>query len=181
MQVYEPLSYFIPLLNFRALSLITLATVLFISATRIQKTGFSLPQYRLVDGMRVLGVATIFLFLTIDTNDIFEKKLQDVAAINPANRNEMEELYRNMKQLSISAIWLLYSMILMVIGIYRSNFNIRIASIVIFGITIAKVFFYDLSYLDTLHRIFSFIGLGVILLLVSYLYRRFKDLILKKE
>ncbi|MBK6836975.1 MAG: DUF2339 domain-containing protein [Bacteroidetes bacterium] len=68
-------------------------------------------------------------------------------------------------------------MLLMVIGIYRQRLNIRLVSIILFGLTIAKVFFYDLSYLDTIHRIVSFIGLGVILILVSFLYQKYKHII----
>jgi uncharacterized membrane protein len=48
----------------------------------------------------------------------------------------------------------------------------------LFGIAILKIFLYDLSFLERLYRIFSFVGLGVILLLVSYLYQRYKEIIL---
>jgi uncharacterized membrane protein len=48
---------------------------------------------------------------------------------------------------------------------------------VLFGITILKIFVYDLSFLETTYRIGSFIGLGLILLAVSYVYQRYKALI----
>ena len=48
----------------------------------------------------------------------------------------------------------------------------------LFGFSILKIFIYDLSFLDTLYRIFSFLGLGVILLAVSYLYQRYRAIIL---
>lgn len=54
---------------------------------------------------------------------------------------------------------------------------LRIAAIVLFGVAILKIFIYDLSFLDTVYRIVSFIGLGVILLSVSYLYQRYRGLI----
>jgi uncharacterized membrane protein len=41
-------------------------------------------------------------------------------------------------------------------------------------VCIAKLFFYDLRNLETMYRILSFLGLGVILLLVSWTYTRFK-------
>jgi uncharacterized membrane protein len=41
-------------------------------------------------------------------------------------------------------------------------------------LSIAKVFIFDLSFLQELHRIISFLGLGIILLLVSLLYTRFE-------
>jgi uncharacterized membrane protein len=54
-------------------------------------------------------------------------------------------------------------------------------AIALFGVAILKIFIYDLSFLETLYRIFSFIGLGLILLVVSYLYQRYKDVIMIVE
>jgi uncharacterized membrane protein len=49
----------------------------------------------------------------------------------------------------------------------------------LFGMTIVKVFFVDLSELERGYRVVSFIGLGAILLAVSFLYQRYKDQINK--
>ena len=38
--------------------------------------------------------------------------------------------------------------------------------------TIFKVFFYDMSELQRVYRIVSFIGLGVLLLAISFAYQR---------
>lgn len=124
-----------------------------------------------------MRVTLIFIFITAETFDVFEKRIFNSGESGNAGSAVVKNLH-NLQQLCISGAWLFYSMLLIVIGIYRSRFNIRVVSIVVFGFTIAKVFFYDLSYLDTLHRIFSVIALGVILLLVSYLYQKFKHLIL---
>ena len=55
--------------------------------------------------------------------------------------------------------------------------RLRIISIILFGVTILKIFIYDLSFLETLYRIFSFVGLGLILLATSYLYQRYRSVI----
>ena len=44
---------------------------------------------------------------------------------------------------------------------------------------IAKVFFYDLRNLETFYRILSFIGLGLILLAVSWVHTRFQEQVRK--
>ena len=49
---------------------------------------------------------------------------------------------------------------------------LRWQGLVLFGITTLKVFFSDLSYLSGLYRIASSIALGVVLLIVSFLYQR---------
>jgi uncharacterized membrane protein len=69
----------------------------------------------------------------------------------------------------------------MVLGIWKRARILRVVAMVLFGITILKIFIYDLSFLETLYRIFSFIGLGVILLAVSYLYQRYKSIILDEH
>ncbi len=67
----------------------------------------------------------------------------------------------------------------MPLGIWKRARVVRIEAIVLFGVSILKIFIYDLSFLDTLYRTFSFVGLGVILLAVSYLYQRYGGIILR--
>src|SRR5262249_60872875 len=43
---------------------------------------------------------------------------------------------------------------------------------ILFGLTVGKVFLYDLGFLDRGYRIFSFFVLGAVLLAVSFLYQR---------
>jgi len=81
-----------------------------------------------------------------------------------------------MKQLSLSGVWLLSSILIMLAGLWRRVRNLRLVATALFGFTILKIFIYDLSFLQTLYRIFSFMGLGVILLGVSYLYQKTRGL-----
>jgi uncharacterized membrane protein len=43
---------------------------------------------------------------------------------------------------------------------------------VLLGVVVVKVFVYDISYLETFYRILSFLLLGVVLVIVSFLYER---------
>jgi hypothetical protein len=56
----------------------------------------------------------------------------------------------------------------------RDRFS-RLAALVLFLFCLAKLFFYDFRELDTLSRILSFIGLGLLLISASWAYSRFKD------
>jgi uncharacterized membrane protein len=82
-----------------------------------------------------------------------------------------------MQQMLLSTSWLVVSSILIVIGIWQKIWVMRITAIVLFGIAILKMFLYDLSFLDTVYRIISFIGLGVILLAASFGYQKYKKFI----
>ena len=71
-----------------------------------------------------------------------------------------------------SSLWMLYAVGMMVAGFRRSVPFIRWLALGLLGFTILKVFFYDLSELEAIYRIMSFIALGVILLGVSFVYQR---------
>lgn len=74
---------------------------------------------------------------------------------------------------SYSAAWLLFGLALLFFGTLRRDKMIRIASLVVMIVTVGKVFLYDASELTDLYRVFSFFGLGLSLLGLSWFYTRF--------
>lgn len=174
---FSPLSMFLPVINIRSFSLLIVCILLWLMLQTIRRENYK--ARKIPEKIAGISIALLlFILLTADTRDIFEKKIASFSGKDTA-RFWANTVY--LMQLCLSGIWLLYSITLMIAGIYKRNFGIRIVSIVLFGITILKIFFYDLSNLDTLHRIFSFIGLGFTLLLVSYLYHKYKHLILSEK
>lgn len=89
--------------------------------------------------------------------------------------NEIERSIRNQKNASISVFWTLYAVFLIVVGIVAKSAFLRWNALILFGITILKVFIIDLGGLSTPYRIISFTILGLILLLASYLYFKYQD------
>lgn len=79
------------------------------------------------------------------------------------------------REMTISVTWAAYATALIVVGLYRRYPPVRYFGIALFGITILKVFFGDLSQLERIYRVLSIMGLGVLLLLTSYLYQRMRD------
>ena len=77
-------------------------------------------------------------------------------------------------KLGLSILWGVYSLLLIVFGIWKNKQYLRIAAIVLFGITLIKLFFYDLTYLNTLSKTIVFVALGILLLVISFLYNKFK-------
>ena len=76
------------------------------------------------------------------------------------------------QHLALSALWTVYACGLILLGVHRDSALLRWQALVLFGVTVAKVFFYDLSSLQRAYRILSFLILGVVLLIVSFLYTR---------
>jgi uncharacterized membrane protein len=78
------------------------------------------------------------------------------------------------RELMLSVTWGLYATTLIVVGLRRQYAPIRYFAMVVFGITILKVFASDMAELERIYRVSSVIGLGILLLLTSYLYNRSK-------
>ena len=84
-------------------------------------------------------------------------------------------------KLGLSIFWGVYSLILVSLGIYFGRKHLRISAIVIFGITLVKLFIYDIEDLGTLSKTAVFVSLGVLMLLVSFLYHKYKGLIAESD
>ncbi|MBN1532352.1 MAG: DUF2339 domain-containing protein [Spirochaetes bacterium] len=80
---------------------------------------------------------------------------------------------------AITVLWTLYSAGVMIAGFRWNSAAARTSAIVLFGITLLKVFFLDISNFSTPFRILSFIVLGMVLVAASFLYYRFKDRIIE--
>ena len=87
----------------------------------------------------------------------------------------------NLKSMSISVVWVIYAAFTMGVGLWLRARWLRLISLAVLLVTIAKVFLYDLSFLGTVHRIISFLFLGVLLILISWLYTRFRSVLTGSE
>lgn len=77
--------------------------------------------------------------------------------------------------LGVTLAWTLYAIATLIAGIYYRAATVRILALSLFALTTGKVFLFDVWQLSTVIRTFAFVALGASLLLVSFLYRRFRD------
>jgi uncharacterized membrane protein len=80
-------------------------------------------------------------------------------------------------KLGLSILWGVYSLLLIALGIWKQKKHLRIGAISLFGITLIKLFFYDISHLNTISKTIVFLSLGILLLTISFLYNKFKHMI----
>lgn len=74
--------------------------------------------------------------------------------------------------LSLSAIWTVLAAVFIAAGMWRDYAPLRYLAMALFGLTVLKVFLVDLSSLGGIYRVLGFIGVGLMLLAVSFLYQR---------
>jgi uncharacterized membrane protein len=83
----------------------------------------------------------------------------------------------NQYKLGLSIIWGVYALLLIVLGIQKKQKHLRLAAIALFLVTLLKLFFYDLAGSGTITKTISFISLGVLLLVMSFLYNKYKEVL----
>lgn len=82
---------------------------------------------------------------------------------------ELNDLLASMRvQAGLSIVWTLMALALMVGGHVHGRREIWIAGAALIAVVVAKLFFVELSDRGGLERIISFIGVGVLLLIVGY-------------
>jgi hypothetical protein len=74
--------------------------------------------------------------------------------------------------LAVSAWWLVFAAALVVVGFRRELKPARVAGLGVAGLAVVKVLVFDLSSLDALYRVGSVFILGLVFLLLAYLYHR---------
>jgi uncharacterized membrane protein len=85
------------------------------------------------------------------------------------------------QKVGFSVLWGVYALVLVGRGIWRKRKVLRLLGIALFGVTLIKLFLFDLGDIATLGKIIAFVGLGVLLLVISFLYQKFKDVILAED
>jgi uncharacterized membrane protein len=76
------------------------------------------------------------------------------------------------QHLALSVLWTAYATALLIVGMKRQSQLLRWQALILFGAAVLKVFFYDSSFLERFYRILSFFILGIVLMVVSFLYQR---------
>lgn len=71
-----------------------------------------------------------------------------------------------------SAVWLAFGVVLLLVGIGLRSQPVRLCSAAVVLITVGKVFLVDMAGLTGVWRALSFIGLGLVLVGIGYLYQR---------
>ena len=80
----------------------------------------------------------------------------------------------NSYKLGLSILWGAYSLLMIAVGIWKKNKYLRVAAMALFAITLVKLFLYDISHLSTIATTVVFVALGILLLIISFLYNKFK-------
>jgi uncharacterized membrane protein len=119
-----------------------------------------------------LGVHTIAIIL------VSSELSNLVALLNPTDYRDAEYYTA---RVGYTILWGVYSMGLIVYGIWRRHKLVRFYAIGLFGVTLLKLYLIDLADISTSGKIISFIALGLLLLIISFMYQKFKHVLFAED
>jgi len=76
------------------------------------------------------------------------------------------------KAFAVSAFLMIYGAVLLAIGFWKRTAFVRWQALILIVFTIAKTFLYDMRNLSQGYRVVSFLGLGALLMAVSFAYQK---------
>ena len=108
----------------------------------------------------VTSVALALMYLSLEVRTLYHGEVLNEGSITDA------------EQYTYSAVWLVFGVTLLVVGMVLRSQAVRLASAAVVILTVFKVFLIDMSDLTGIYQSLSFIGLGIVLLGVGWLYQR---------
>ena len=76
---------------------------------------------------------------------------------------------------TVTLLWLLTAMIIFAFGVMQKSVATHMAAIVLMGITLLKLVLLDSLTFSSIQKVIAYISLGVLLLVVSFFYQKFKE------
>ena len=108
----------------------------------------------------VTAVALALAYLSLEVRALYHG---EVLTVGPTS---------NAEQYTYSAVWLAFGVVLLAVGVLLRSQPVRFASAAVVILTVLKVFLVDMHDLTGIYQGLSFIGLGVVLLGIGWLYQR---------
>jgi uncharacterized membrane protein len=124
-------------------------------------TTLTRPFERLARILSAAGYVFLLMTVTYEVAQYFR------GPILPGHYTGAVETY------SYSAAWLILGSGVLIYGVKSNSLVERYGGLAILTLTIGKVFFFDTSELTGLYRVTSFLGLGLSLLGLAYIFQRF--------
>lgn len=136
-----------------------LSNEVMVHSLEFSKNAINVEQIQATTNRNIPGEAN----LEFDRNYLYEFEIDGIKA--------------QIIKIGYPIVWGLFSFILLVIGIKKQWKNVRIISLALLGLTILKLFIYDIKNVSETGKIVAFILLGVLILIISFVYQKVKKLV----
>jgi uncharacterized membrane protein len=115
----------------------------------------------------------LLIFFTIECKHLYVSLL--------SNKSSIAVYQSQYLKAGVTIVWALFSFVVMWLGMQHKNKTVRIISLSIFTLALIKLFLFDIRNISEGGKIAAFIMLGILLLVISFMYQRLKKIIIDNE
>ncbi|MCF6349584.1 MAG: DUF2339 domain-containing protein [Flavobacteriaceae bacterium] len=119
--------------------------------------------------------------LIISQPIVVSPKINTLTAVNSEIYNLISNSKTTVIKTSFPILWGVLSFIFLYFGIKNAKKTWRIFSLILIALTIIKLFTYDIENVSQGGKIIAFILLGIVLLIISFMYQKIKKTFFKDE
>ena len=153
--IQETTTSFVVLVNARALTGLAIVAAFYLAAWVAPRSG-----RRDQERAALLVGASLVTLAVLSTEIVSFWTLRGTAADDVA------------REMMLSASWVMYAALLVLVGMRTKYAPIRYFAMALFGVSLLKIFLIDLATVGGIYRVIGFLVVGVVLVLVSFLYQR---------
>lgn len=123
----------------------------------------------------------IYWLFAITSVIILSVETDNILLMNFINRYGETIVLKNSHSIAYPILWGIISFLFMFWGMKKKIQTLRIISLTLFSLIILKLYLYDVWHMQPTGRILAFIFLGILFLVVSFMYQKVKKLLTEKE
>ncbi|SHM14774.1 DUF2339 domain-containing protein [Flavobacterium chilense] len=118
----------------------------------------------------------------IQTSAMYANYKNDLPYLRQFIADDFIELARiKIIKTGLPVLWGILAFVFLIIGIKKQQKSLRIIALSLLGLTILKLFLYDISNISETGKIISFILLGILILVISFVYQKIKVLVIDEN
>ncbi|HLK66562.1 MAG TPA: DUF2339 domain-containing protein [Bryobacteraceae bacterium] len=126
-------------------------------------------RFQLIISLVAVGV--LWIGTSVDAYAYFQVQSDAIDVRSPGAAETVKQL-QWAGQLSLSILWSIFAGAMTAAGFRLHQKGWRVAGLVLFGITLLKVVFVDITVLEQFYRILALLALGLVLLGAAWAYQR---------
>jgi len=132
----------------------------------------------LFEGKKLLKSQVLWLwFIGFFIVYLCSSEINIIYMFNTATIDQYNENRSLVIKVVFPILWGLLSFAFLIVGIKRNWKTVRILALSLLGVTILKLFVYDISEVSETGKIIAFILLGALILVISFVYQKIKNLV----
>lgn len=134
----------------------------------------------MLHGLKILN--TPITASQIKAHEYYDFYKNDLASLYNLKATSMiDQTILKISKTSFPVLWGLLAFVFLIIGIKKQIKTLRIIALVLLAVTIAKLFLFDITNVSETGKIIAFILLGVLILIISFVYQKIKVLVIDDD